>query len=160
MPGRPSVTYYVDVAAEDSVPVSLILPAPPDAAPALAPVRPLSPIDSVAPSRNTTGWRTAGWIATGTLAAGALGFGALVLKSSNDLNTARETYPTTSATLSKDANLVKTYSMIADSLTAAAVVVGGITLYATLTSSTQPRRDSATARVWLGPASAHFDMTF
>ncbi len=162
MPGRPSVTRYVDVAAEDSVPVSLILPAPPDQpAVAPAPARALSPIDPGAPSHNATGWRTAGWIATGTFAAGALGFGALVLKSSNDLNTARETYPTTSATLSKDATLVKTYSMIADSLTAAAVVVGGITLYATLTSSAaQPRRDSATARVWLGPASAHFDMTF
>jgi hypothetical protein len=87
-------------------------------------------------------------------------FGILALSSSSALARARETYPTTSATLDRDANNTKTYSMVADCLTAAAVAVGGITLISTLSSSPSARREPATARVWLGPTSAHFEMTF
>jgi hypothetical protein len=62
--------------------------------------------------------------------------------------------------------MTTTYSIVADSLTAAAVLVGGITLYSTLSSSSSPSskrgsRDGAPAtRLSLGPGSAHFEMTF
>jgi hypothetical protein len=86
------------------------------------------------------------------------------MKASSQLETDRATFPTTNATLQHDASLTTTYSIIADSLTAAAVVIGGITLYSTLTSSSPsgPKRGSTTGttRVSVGPGTARFEMTF
>lgn len=129
-PGHPPVTRFVDVAAEDTVSVTLelstqeitrALPAP--SAPAL---------DNNLPPTGGDGkaWRTAGWIATGTLAAGAIVIGLLAYLESRDLQTARDRYPTTSDTLNHKANVTRNLSIVADSLAVAALVVGGVTLYA------------------------------
>jgi hypothetical protein len=85
------------------------------------------------------------------------------MKESSNLEAARASYPTTSSTLSGDANLTTTYSIVADSLTAAAILIGGITLYSTLTSSSpsnSKRGSAGTTQVSLGPGSARFEMTF
>lgn len=164
MTGRPPVSRYVDVAADDNVSVTLQLPAAESSSAAL--LRDLSAPSrtDAASSANGTGaaLRTLGWVVTGMSAAGAVTFGLLAMKESNDLQAARASYPTSSATLNHDASLTTTYSVLADSLTAAAVVVGGITLYSTLSSSpSAPKRGSAgTTRLSLGPASARFEMTF
>jgi len=67
-----------------------------------------------------------------------------------------------SATLDRYANLTTTYSVLADSLTGAALVLGGITLYSTLTSSSASSTESGggRARVSVGLASARFELTF
>jgi hypothetical protein len=160
--GRPPVTRYVDVAAEDTVSLSLQVPLP---APGISPpespsARPAHTSESVGSVRNNSALRVVGWTTTGALAAGAAGFGILALSSSSALARARETYPTTSTTLDRDADNTRTYSIVADCLTAAAVAVGGVTLISTLTSSSSEPHEPATARVWLGPMSAHFEMTF
>jgi hypothetical protein len=108
--------------------------------------------------------RTVGWIATGVLAASAVTFGLLAVRDSSDLKNARNTFPTTSGALTHESNLVSTYSALADSLVAAAIVVGAITLVSALSSSSNaPPRTGAirAARVSLGPlASTSFEMTF
>jgi hypothetical protein len=107
--------------------------------------------------------RIVGWVSTGALTAGAVTFALLANKAAADLKTARNSYPVTIATLNHDSNLTTTYAIVADSLTAAAVLVGGITLIATLTSpasSPQTRGSAGGARVMLGPASARLEATF
>jgi tetratricopeptide (TPR) repeat protein len=163
MPGRSAVTRYLDVAAGDELSVTLTLPAPVDAIPAVS-AGPQSPSPgSAGQPLSVSTLRTIGWIATGTLAAGAITFGVLAVHETGDLKNARNTFPGSSATLNHDANLALTYSVIADSLTAAAVIAGGLSLYWTLSSpaSDRPKRGRLPAsRVALGPASARFEMTF
>ncbi len=153
--GRQTTTRYVDVAADDTVPVSIAFPSVSDGASAVPAAHLSATLEPAAPSHSASTWRTVGWVATGAFAAGAIGFGALTLKASGDLSSARSSFPTTADTLNKDSNAVKTYGMVADALTAAAVVVGGITLYSTLAATPRARPEGPSARVWLGPASAH-----
>jgi hypothetical protein len=101
-----------------------------------------------------------GWIATGVLAAGSATFGILAIKQSSDLKSQRQTYPTASSTLTHNANLVTTYSILADALGAGALIVGGITLYSTLSSSSSPPPGAARAQVSLGFSSVHFEANF
>jgi tetratricopeptide (TPR) repeat protein len=130
--GRMSVTRYVDVAAEDDLSVTLELPPGLESfdAPRSSGVREGA---DAHPRGGGSAWRTIGWIATGMLAAGAAGAGALSLKEASDLRNARGSYPVSAEVLRGDADLTRTYSVVADSLTVAAVVVGTITLWATLT---------------------------
>jgi tetratricopeptide (TPR) repeat protein len=161
MPGRLPVTRYVDVAADDNVAVTLQLPAQSDGN-AAAP-SPLSASTSDSrPSRNGPALRTAGWITTGVLAASAVSFGILALKEAGDLRTARNTFPTSSDTLTHDASTTRTYSAIADSLTAATLVIGGLTLFSTLSSQSTPtqRGSTGTTQIVLGPGSARLEGTF
>ncbi len=168
MSGRAPVTRYVDVAADDNASVSIQLPATEGSAAALLQASSQSKAESVASSGSTGATlRTLGWVVTGLSAAGAATFGILALKESNDLSAARASYPTTSTTLNHDSNMTLTYSVVADALTAAAVVIGGITLYSTLSSSSSPSSGSKRgstgtggARVSVGPGSAHFEMAF
>jgi hypothetical protein len=102
-------------------------------------------------------------VTTGTLAAGAVSFGILAWRESSNLKTARGTFPTSSATLQHDASMTQTFGAIADWLTAAALVVGGITLYSTLSSSSSSatqRGSTGTTRIVLGPGAARLEGTF
>jgi tetratricopeptide (TPR) repeat protein len=160
MPGRAPVTRYVDVAAEDEVSVRLELAAPDAAASASALNTPAS-ADGASAGRNGSAGHVLGWLATGALAAGAVTFGLLANKESHDLEAARhDAFPTTKSTLDHDANRVTTYAVIADSLGAAALIVGGLNLYWTLASSADTRAQSGGTRVGLGLGSAHFEATF
>jgi tetratricopeptide (TPR) repeat protein len=165
MTGRPPVTRFVDVAADDNVSVVLQVPPAIDATSATASRTDLASHGQ--PTRASGGGsavRTVGWIATGVLAASAVTFGLLAVRDSSDLKNARNTFPTTSGALTHESNLVSTYSALADSLVAAAIVVGAITLVSALSSSSNaPTRTGAirAARVSLGPlASTSFEMTF
>jgi tetratricopeptide (TPR) repeat protein len=163
--GHQTVTKRVDITAEDSLTLTIQLPAivPDGAQPPRASTQQTSAVHSASSaeaSRHTAAvLRTLGWATTGVFAAGAVSFGILALKSSSDLAQARATYPTTRDTLDRDANATKLYSVLADSLTAAAVVVGGITLVSSLSTSSS-RKEPTSARFWLGPTSANFDLTF
>jgi len=171
MAGRPPVTRFVDVAADDNVSVVLQIPPSPDAAAGRTAHAQTATQGQPAPGEATpasgggSSLRVAGWIATGALAGGAIAFALLASKASSDLKTTRNTFPTTSGTLTRDANLVSTYSALADSLAAAAIVVGGVTLVSALSSSSTsvatPRPEAAgAARVSVGPTSVRLDMTF
>lgn len=164
MTGRPSVTRYVDVAADDNLSVTLQLPDPvdPPAAPAHSDYSSHS-VDMAPPSHGGSTLRVLGWTTTGILAAGAVSFGILALRESHDLEAERSTFPASAQALNHDASLTTTYSIVADSLTAGALVIGGATLFSTLlsgSSSTPTRGMNGTTQVMLGPASAHLVMTF
>jgi hypothetical protein len=161
--GRPAVTKYVDVATDDNLSVTVQLPDATVAAPARAPapLPVIPPGQESPPSHAGATWRIVGWTTTGVLAASALTMGLLANKTSNDLTSARASYPTSAATLNHDASLTSTYSLVADSLAVAAAVFGSITLVSTFTaSSTGDRIPERSARVVLGPASARLDVTF
>jgi hypothetical protein len=165
MAGRPSVTRWVDVAADDNVALTLQLPDPPEA-PSPAPERlelPAHALDAPPPSHGGSTLRALGWTATGVLAAGAVTSGVLALKASHDLEAARSAFPTSAQTLNHDASMTTTYSVVADVLTAGAVVIGGTTLLSTLfahPSSPTARGSNPSPRVVLGPASARLVVPF
>jgi hypothetical protein len=162
MAGRAPVTSYVDVAAEDIVSVTLQLPPAEGPVPAAIPPLGSPPAGTPTHSRDAM-LRTIGFGAAGVLAAGAVTFGALAIDEAGALKNARAAFPAVPATISHDANLTLTYSILADSLGVAAIVVGGIALFGTLSSASRdgPKRSSApTTRVTLGPTSARLEMTF
>jgi hypothetical protein len=161
--GRPAVTRYVDVAAGDNLAVTLSMPAPeatPVAAPHALPNVPA--LDEPTFSHAGSTWRTVGWGTTLLMAGGAVTFGILASRESTTLSTERSTYPASSATLDHDASVTRTDSILADSLTAGALLVGGVTLVSALLSrSAAPSRGSNDApHVVLGPGSARLEGTF
>jgi tetratricopeptide (TPR) repeat protein len=160
-PGRTSVTRFVDVAADDNVSVTLELPA---AGPAMgassAALGSTGTPDGRTPSRSAVVLRTIGWISTGLLATGAAVAGVFALEESAELKATRATFPASSGTLQAESTRTSTYSILADSLTAAAVAVGGLSLFWTLTSHGSPRGTDAAARLRLAPTSVAFEGTF
>jgi tetratricopeptide (TPR) repeat protein len=172
-PNRQPVARYVEVAAEDRVSVTLELPVAAIAR-ATMPLATRGPADIMAPSittdmlahqpaddlaassRNAAAWRTAGWIATGTLAVGAVACGLMARKESNDLKTERARFPPNAGKLDHLSKLTTTFSVLADSLGAAALVVGGLTLYSTVAS----HKEASSSRIVLGPASMRLEVTF
>jgi PEGA domain len=162
--GRPSVVRYIDVAAEDDVSVTVQLSASEEPnPPAAPPVPPASAPPDVAPPSSGAALRAFGWVTAAAFAGGAVAMGVLAVNEADALKTERGTFPTTTATLTHDANLATTYAVFADSLAAAAVIVGGVTLFSTL-SSAAPSSPSGTgdvsARITVSVASARFEMTF
>jgi hypothetical protein len=165
MPGRAPVSRWVDVAAEDDAAVTLEMPqpsAPPAAAtpPARVAAAPASLPAPPPPARphddgGAATMRTLGWVGTTAFAAGAIAMGALAARESSRLRAARDAFPTQASALTHDASLTTTYSVLADSFGAAAVVLGGITLWATLTASR-----AGDVRVGVGPGSARLSVTF
>jgi hypothetical protein len=156
-PGRSPVVRVVDVAAEDDISILLELPLlPPAARTAGAPgAGPLEGGD-VPPSRSASSWRVAGWVLTGLLTGGAVTFGLLARGESNKLRAARDTYPADGATIQQLADRTHRFSIVADALGAGAVVVGGLTLYSSLSA----RKEGGSTRVSLGPGSIALDLTF
>lgn len=158
MQGRPAVIRYVDVATDDNITLTLQMP---DAGGGTT-ATPKHDTDATSAAHTTPGdgshtLQTVGWIATGGLAIGAITTGIVAAHESSVLQADRNSYPTSSATLERDAHSTTTYSIIADSLTAGAVLVGGITLVSVLSggSSSAPRRGSTgDVQVVLGPTSA------
>jgi len=152
LPGRPPVVHPVEIAAEDDVLVTMeIPPSPVDLA---ASASPGTDLDHQSVSRSTL--RSAGWAATGILAAGAAVFSVLALRASNDLQHARNDFPTTSETLDHFAHRTRTFSILADSFTAATLAVGGITLYSTINANTQTNG----AELTVGFGTLNFDARF
>jgi tetratricopeptide (TPR) repeat protein len=161
MAGRPPLTRYQEVAAGDDVTVTLSLsPTVDTGTPRASAEAPPPPSALATPARSASSLRPVAWIAAGALGAGAAAFGVLAINEANDLKKARRGL-TTAAVLSHEANLTTTYSVIADSLAAAAIVLGGVSLYWSLSSPSGSERGGApVAGITLTPASAHFDIAF
>lgn len=161
--GRAPVTRYVDVAAGDNLTVTLPLPAPESTPPSTTRVPlPLTPTDLPPPSHTGATWRTVGWATAGLLAAGAVSFGILASRESAELTTERNTFPASGSTLDHDASLTRTYSVLADSFTGGALLVGGITAVSTLLSrsSGSTRGGDDAPHLVLGPGSARIEGAF
>ena len=157
--GAPPVVRYVDVAADDDLSVTLQptpVARPPFTTTAVA--APLAPAPGEARSGVSLG--TIGWVATGTLAAGAVSTGIVAWKESMDLKNARDSFPTSAATLADDSNRTRAYSIVADSLTAAAVAVGAVTLTSAILGHRRPRTTESAVRVFLAPAAVRAAFTF
>jgi PEGA domain len=157
--GRPPMSRWIDIAADDDASVMIQLPAPQGST---AAPRALSTPPPAHDGGGAT-LRLVGWITTGVLAAGAVTFGILAVQQSSELATARNTYPVQPSTLTNESSLASTYSILADSLGAAALVVGGITLFSTVTSgpaSSSAHGGAGGLRVGIGPGSARVDVTF
>lgn len=154
MSGRPTVVRYVDVAAEDEIPVTLPFlqpsPLPPPQPSETRPSHPAEPSIKAA---------TVGWVVTGVLAAGAGVLGGLAIAEAHSLDDARRAYPASPTTLRHDANLTSVYSAVADGLGAAAIVAGGLSLYWTLSAS-HSKGGTQAELVRFGPASIAFEARF
>jgi hypothetical protein len=173
MAGRAPVTQYIDVAAEDDVSVLLQLPgagavASRGAESFAAGTKGAALINvpsSEASPRSSL--RLAGWITTGVLAVGAGVFGVLAIRESSDLKKARESVKDTGVnSMQYEADKMKeldhlssrtrTYSILADSLGVAAVVVGVVTLVSGFGSS----QESSAPHVSIGYRSLNLQVTF
>ena len=161
VPGRPAMTRFVDVAAEDNAAVVLQLAPAAEAATVPAPRTGSSAPVATRTSAGSIPWFALGWSGTGALAAGAVSFGLVALKESNDLKTQRASYPVSAGVLQHDASLVTTYSAVADTLAVAATIAGGVTLLSALATPSRPRAGAdPTVRFSVGLAAAHLRMDF
>ena len=162
MPGRQAVARYVDVAAEDDVSVVLQLSAQTarQAAPAAGGAMP----GDVPAATGGSSLRLFGWVGTGLLGAGAVAFGVLAIKESADLKSERNAYDANATAvdaankrsrLNRLSNLTRTYSILADSLGAAAVVVGAITLLSGFGSNSE-----RSVQVGIGPREMNLRVLF
>jgi tetratricopeptide (TPR) repeat protein len=130
--GRVTETRFVDVAAGDTITVSLT------AEPAHGNPGGLPP-PSPGTSKSTI---TTGWIVTGIAGAGTLITGGYAWLASRDLSNARNAQPVPAESvsaraddLSSKSSKVKTWSYIADGFLAATVIAGGVTLYLSVSRS-------------------------
>jgi PEGA domain-containing protein len=163
------VTRTVDVAAEDNLAVNFDLPPAGTARTDVAPLVPAAPVEPPAPS-NGSAWRKAGWITAGMLLAGAAGVGLWARDESMALRDARDhTFPAKADSVKTLSTRTLTLSVIADSLAAAALVVGGVTLYSSLTAkesttststSTSRSAPATSTRLSAGVGSLTLEMTF
>jgi tetratricopeptide (TPR) repeat protein len=76
-----------------------------------------------------------GWIATSLLATGTAVAGVLAISSANQLRKAKDDFPGNAADIDRLSTRTLTLSVTADALGVATAVVGGLSLYWTLTSS-------------------------
>ena len=159
--GRVVATRYVDVAAEDNAAVTLDLTGTEEPVAETALRKPATAdiaqtMEAPTPRRHFS-LRPAGWVVAGTAAAGAIVFGLLALNEHNDLKTARNTYGVSKSHLQDLGDRTLTFGIVADALTATAIVVGLITFF----SGTGYESGSETSpRVGVGPGSVSFKTAF
>lgn len=130
VPGKDPVTRVVDVAGQQRLTVALGVTAGSGASkPALA-VPKVVAEESGPPSKVPM---YVAWSATGALAVGAGVFAVMAYSASSDLDDLRNKYPVTREELADKADEQERLSLIADGLTAAALVAGGVSVYLTFT---------------------------
>jgi hypothetical protein len=105
----------------------------------------LPPAQPEEPKSNGT-MLTIGWIGTGALTAGAVVTGILAVSASSKLKDARNAFPADQNDINSKASTTTTLAVVTDVLGASAIVLGGVTLYFTLTSPSSP----APAKVGIG----------
>jgi hypothetical protein len=125
--GRVAETRFVDVAAGDTVNVTL------SGVEAARATQAAAGAADTGPSGRTV---MIGWVSTAVLGAAAIGTGAVAFFASRDLSDAREHgFPVTASELSNKGSKVKTYALAADILGVATLVAGAISVKLTLSQS-------------------------
>jgi tetratricopeptide (TPR) repeat protein len=147
LPGYSTQTQRLTLAGGDRRESSFVLetersgpavtPAPPIATAPTAPARSATPRKPHA-SRTWIGWTTTGALTAGAIVSGALGASAV-----SDLKKLKNTEGATRPELDQAQRRAETRLLVADLLTAAAVVSGGVTLYFQLSGSGSEGRASA-----------------
>ncbi len=131
--GRVTETRFVDVAAGDTVTVSLAA----DARGAAT-----NPVVDPGTHGPSPGMITTGWVVTGVAGAAAVGLGGYAWLASRDLSNARNGTPVPMDgiaakrdDLSSKSSKVSTFSHLADAAGAVALIAGGFTLYLSMSRS-------------------------
>jgi hypothetical protein len=152
--GRAPTTRFVEVATGDVVPVPLnfVDTARTDAAGA-----PASATGSGS-SRGT--WLAVGWTVTGVFAAGGIGTGIAAIAETNTLKNERGTYPVSATTLHQTQTAATTFSVLADSLGLAAIIVGSVSLYFTVAGRSDSKPPPTALELHLGPGQVGLGGTF
>jgi PEGA domain len=100
------------------------------------------------PRRQTSTRVWIGWTATAVCAGGAAVVGLLAYRSSRDLSDLRQSFPVTRETLDGKQRDTRTLSAVADGLLAGTVVLGGLSLYFSLSTGT--KKDDSPSRLSVG----------
>jgi hypothetical protein len=163
--GRVPTTKVITLAGSDNTSVALELADPRAPAPvpsasstgSAAPAASPAPVQPPPPPAEESSAPLVGWVATGVLAVGAVVVGALAFKAAGDLKDERGRAGATRDDLDSARSKTKSTALVADILTGAAVVVGGISLYLTVS---KPSKEQAArpfspqvVRVGIGPGS-------
>ena len=134
-PGETPTSRFVDVAAGETQAISLdaVPPRASGASPKsqVADV-PAAPRPEPAHSSSRTPWIIGGWALTGAVAAGAVVTGIVALDRSHAVSTARDRTPATRTDLEDKARESRTLGVVTDVLIGSSIVLGGISLYLTL----------------------------
>ena len=107
----------------------------------------------------------AGWAATGTLGIGAGVAGYFGIQKAQELESKRTQYPLKQEDMQKTKRSAQTLFLAADLMGASAVVLGGISVYLTLSSSEKAvkqvtRRSPGTVRVGISPKGVRVSGSF
>lgn len=148
----------VTLAGRDDISVELELVRIPEKAPSQVVVERHTEREVAKPSSDRT-MMWIGWAATGTLAIGAGVAGYFGITKANDLESRRTDFGVKAAELNDMKNDARTLFMIADVAGAAAVVVGGVSLYLTLAGTDEgatekPKVKTGAVRAYVTPSSA------
>jgi hypothetical protein len=146
IPGRAPITRYVDVAAGETATVDMPIDDSGTPPPTEPRVEPSAPSSSVLP--------IVFWSAAGALAAGAVVTGIVAVNANSSLSSARDEGGVTRQRLDDLHSRRATFAAVTDVLGAAAIVVGGVALYFTLSGN------KTSARVGLTPGGARLEGAF
>lgn len=147
--GEQPIVKWVEVAAGDTLPVALT------AAPAVAPVAPppsTTPPPPPPEKKSGNGLIIAGWIGTGALFAGTVITGILATSEAGKLSDAKKQVPGNQSDIDSKASSTKTLALVTDILGASTIILGGVTLYFTLTHSSSKGEAAPTTRIGVGPS--------
>lgn len=164
-PGFYGRSSQVTLAGRDDLSVTIDIVAIPDRGTPRVVVERHTEREVAAPAADRT-MMWIGWSTTGALAIGAGVVGYFGITKANQLESRRTDYGVTSDELNDTKNSARTLFMIADVTGAAAIVVGGVSLYLTLAggSSEGPpakaKPKSASVRAFVTPRSAGVAGTF
>jgi len=121
------------------------------------------PADTAQPSASAHSIPWAGWALTGAFAAGAAVTGVLALSANSKLEDDRGQLDVSSSDVNSQASKVRTLATVTDCLIAAAVVSGGVSLWLTLRSPSQPEANKAGVKsleVGFGPSGISMKAAF
>jgi hypothetical protein len=155
------ITKYMEVAAGETAAVSLApvggaTPTGPDQGTGQPP-----PADTT-PKDGSNTMIIVGWVATGALAVGAVVTGIVASSAASKLDDERNRFPADKDVIDHKASQAKTFAAVTDVLAVSAIVVGGITLYFTLTksSSSKAAAPSPTTRIGVSGSRLLLEGTF
>jgi hypothetical protein len=132
--GSLPATTSVDVTSGEAVAVSLKLMVNSERVAEARPARNtvVEPATLPAPKRTAA---IVGWVATGALGAGVAVTGLLALQSSKNLMGARDAFPANKNTVQSDASTTTALSVTTDALGLATILLGGLSIYWTVSSA-------------------------
>jgi hypothetical protein len=150
--GESPITKFVDISAGDTKP--LVLEPAKTAGVTTNPTT--TPDQPPAEGTKKSSLYLVGWVTTGVLAAGAVVTGILATTKAGDLDDARNSFPANKDDIDSKASTTTALAVTTDILGAAAIIVGGVTLYFTLTRPKSTAASIPQSGIRLGGAPGKF----